>query len=110
MSVEGRLVATVNRLWDKHGRTARGDFLVAHARGEESTHYLYDWETLLAAVGSQRRFDELQAFFALVRLGELSEAEDMDLEYREPNPQAAGEEAAAEEEEADEEDEAAAEE
>ena len=110
MSAEGRLVAAVNRVWDRHRRIAQGEFLVAHARGLESIHYLYDWEFLLAAVGSRRRFDELQTFFALVRLGELSEAEDMDLESYEANPQSAMDEADEEDEVADEEDEVAAEE
>ena len=57
----------VERLWDLHSAGARASFLRAQERGEDSCHHLHDWEELLLAVGSRRRFEELEDFFDSLR-------------------------------------------
>ena len=53
------------------------DFLLAMSDGEDSVHYIYEWQELLLTVGSQERFDDLQHFLDLLCFGAWSEAEGM---------------------------------
>ena len=87
---EQRVRVLVERLWDLHGAEARASFLRALERGEDSGHHLHDWEELLLAVGSRRRFGELEDFFDGLRL--LAEDEDVEMEEGEEEEEVAEEE------------------
>ena len=86
---EERLRRVVDRLWDTHRRAAmrsfirdeeqlhRVVFLQALSDGEDSVHYIYEWQHLLLTVVSQERLDDWQRFHDLVRAHAWSEAEGM---------------------------------
>ena len=106
MAVEGSIAAlirsflrderevrrAVDRLWDAHGPAARASFSRAWALGGDRTHYIFEWEALLLAVGSQTRYEDLQEFFSRLLAGARPEVEDGDYEGEESELEAALEE------------------